>query len=194
MLYFEFNTVNFNELIRSEISRVSLAHRVDPSVLEDLAQFVIDNYRKKPPKPKAIKPPKVKRLTLAQIKAAVLDHFKVLDAKALKQSAEFVMATNGMDIKLTGKEGWETLYRKFIGILPGEDGEAGEGCINGINIFKYTMPWRIFGLDPKVSTTEDVKTAYRNLSKVYHPDVPGTGDARIFERLTVFYESLTEKV
>jgi hypothetical protein len=191
---FEFKTVVLNDLIHSEILKVSLAHGVDSSVLEELAQFVIDNYRKKTPKPKAIKPPKVKRLTLAEVKAAVLGHFKVADAKVLKQSAEFIMATNGMDIKLTGKEGWETLHRKFIGILPGEDGEAGNGCINGINIFKYTMPWRTFGLDPKVATTEDVKAAYRNLSKVYHPDVPGTGDARIFERLTVFYESLTEKV
>jgi hypothetical protein len=186
--------VALNDLIRSEITKITLAQGIEPSVLEDFAQFVIDNYRKKTPKPKAVKPPKTKRLTLAEVKAAVLGHFKVADAKELKQSAEFVMGTNGMNIKLTGKEGWETLYRKFIGILPGEDSEVGEGCINGINIFKYTMPWRTFNLDPKTSTEEDVKTVYRNLSKIYHPDVSGTGDARIFDRLTIFYESLTEKV
>lgn len=181
-----------NDLVRSEILRISLAQGFEASVLENFAQFVIDNHRKKTPKPKAVKPLKVKRLTLAEVKTAVLGHFKVADAKALKQSAEFVMSTNGMDIKLTGKDGWETLYRKLIGVLPGEDSETGEGCINGINIFKYTMPWRTLGLDPKVATTEDVKTAYRNLSKIYHPDVPGTGNAQIFERLTVFYNSLTE--
>jgi hypothetical protein len=184
--------VVLNDLVRFEISKISQVHGVESSVLEDFAQFVIDNYRKKAPKPKVVKPPKVKRLTLAELKSAVLSYFKVEDAKALKQSAEFVMSTNGMDIKLTGKEGWETLHRKFIGILPGEEGETGEGCINGINIFKYTMPWRTLGLDPKTATTEDVKTAYRNLSKIYHPDVPGTGNVRIFERLTVFYNSLTE--
>jgi hypothetical protein len=185
--------VALNDLVRFEVSRISQIHGVESSILEDFAQFVIDNYRKKAPKPKVVKPPKVKRLTLAELKSAVLSYFKVEDAKALKQSAEFVMSTNGMDIKLTGKEGWETLHRKFVGILPGEESETGEGCINGINIFKYTMPWRTFGLDPKVATTEDVKTAYRNLSKIYHPDVPGTGNAKIFERLTVFYNSLTER-
>jgi preprotein translocase subunit Sec63 len=85
------------------------------------------------------------------------------------------------------------LYRKLIGILPNEVGETGPGCVNGINILRYDRPWEAFGLDPKTATTEQVKTAYRNLSKIYHPDNRETGDAAVFNRLTVFYNSLTEK-
>jgi curved DNA-binding protein CbpA len=40
-------------------------------------------------------------------------------------------------------------------------------------------------------TTSDVKTAYRDLCKLYHPDKP-TGNAAIFDRLTIFYKSLVE--
>jgi hypothetical protein len=178
-----------NELINAEISRIASAHGVEVTILEKFAKFVVANHRKKTP---VSKKPKVKKLTLAQVKEAVLSHFDVADAKALKKAPGFVMGTNGKNIKLTGKEGWETLYRQFIGILPGEDGETGYGCINGINVFTYALPWRVFGLDSKTSTTDQVKTAYRNLSKIYHPDVPDTGDARIFDRLTVFYNSLTE--
>jgi DnaJ domain len=179
-----------NTLITEEITRVAALSKINPTTLESFALFVIENHRKKIAIPK---PPKVKKLTLAQIKAAVFEHFGVADTKQLKKSSTFMMATSGMSFSLTGKEGWEALYRKFVGILPGEDGEKGHGCINGINIFKYTLPWRTFGLNPKTATTEDIKTAYRDLSKIYHPDTGATGDAQIFERLTVFYKSLTEQ-
>lgn len=172
--------------ITQEIDRIAALHQIDPVVLKEFAQFVL-----KPPKPS--KPPVVKPLTLTQLKAKVFDHFGVADVKELKKSAEFVMGTNGLAIKLTGKEGWETLYRKFVGVLPNENAETGPGCINGINIFKYSLPWRVFGLDPATATTEDIKTAYRNLSKIYHPDAQETGDAKVFERLTQFYNSLTER-
>jgi hypothetical protein len=58
----------FNELIKSEISRVASIHGVEVSVLEQFAEFVAANYRKKTPTPKK---QKVKKLTLAQVKAAV---------------------------------------------------------------------------------------------------------------------------
>lgn len=73
-----------------------------------------------------------------------------------------------------------------------QEGEEGYGCINGINIFKYDLPWRVFGLDPDRATDEDIKAAFYRLSKIYHPDSP-TGDDKIFQRLTLFYKSLTEK-
>ena len=61
-------------------------------------------------------------------------------------------------INLGKKDGWEVLYRKFIGILPHERNQTAYGCINGIDIFKYDMPWQAFGLDPKVNSVDDVKS------------------------------------
>lgn len=183
--------VQLNDLIQNEISRLSELQNIDTKTLREFAQFVIENHKKK------AKPPakaKVKPLTLTQLKQASYQHFGVSTTTELKKSGSFQMATSGMGkLDLTKKEGWEQLYRKFIGILPGEDNETGYGCINGINIFKYDLAWRIFGLDPKKAEIEAIKSTYRNLSKIYHPDNRETGDAKIFHRLTVFYNSLTER-
>jgi hypothetical protein len=181
-----------NSYLKDEIVRLAEMHGISASALEEFSHFVIENYKKK--EPKAPKVSKAKPLSLPQLKAAVFEHFDVTTVKELKASSNFQMATSGMEkLDLSKKTGWETLYRKFVGILPEEKGEVGYGCINGINIFKYDMPWNAFGLEPQTSNTEDVKSAYRNLSKIYHPDIPDTGDAEIFDRLTTFYKSLTEK-
>ncbi|UIE36108.1 DnaJ domain-containing protein [Leptodesmis sichuanensis] len=176
-----------NDFVLNEISRLSELHGVNASVFEEFAKFVVENYKRKPPKPP-------KPLTQTQIKQAIYTHFGVTTTPLLKKSARFQMATSAMNgLDLGKKDGWEKLYRKFVGILPEEENEQGRGCINGINIFKYDMPWRTFGLDPKKSTTEDIKSRYYQLSKIYHPDNKETGDAEVFDRLTLFYKSLTEK-
>lgn len=177
-----------NKIIREEIISISNQYKVDTAVLENFAQFVIAKHKLKDPKPP--KPPKVKKLTLSQLKGAIYEYFKVKTTPALKKSGEFLMATDGMEFNLSNRSGWETLYRTFIGILPEEEWEIGEGCINGINIFKYAYPWRVFELDPKTATKEEIRTAYGKLSKIYHPDAGATGNAAIFERLTILYKSL----
>lgn len=178
-----------NEMIQNEIARISELQGIDSAVLEEFAQFVIESHKKKSTQKPARKP-----LTLAQLKSAVYVHFTVADTASLKKSGSFQMATNGMEkLELGKKAGWEILYRKFIGVLPEEEDETGYGCINGINIFKYDLPWRAFGLDPKTASTDQVKSAYRELSKIYHPDIPVNGNAEIFNRLTIFYKSLTER-
>ncbi|NJL22180.1 MAG: molecular chaperone DnaJ [Leptolyngbyaceae cyanobacterium SM1_3_5] len=168
--------------VESEIQRLVKEYDYGESVLKDFALFVLE---------KPIAP--IKPLTLPQLKQKIYQYFEVKDATALKKAGGFKMATSSMGkLDLSKKAGWEQLHRKFIGILPGEENEQGYGCINGINIFKYDLPWKAFGLDPETSTTEDVKAAYRSLSKIYHPD-GSNGDVQIFERLNVFYRSLTEK-
>lgn len=187
-------------VMEAEIQRLVASHGYDAEILTSFANFILNP-------PKALKAPKAtkskpastpkkakapKSLTIDQLKKAVLEHFQVGDLTALKKSANFQMATSGLGkLEFSKKQGWETIYRKLIGILPGEDAETDDGCINGINIFKYDMPWKAFGLDPKASTTDDVKKAYRELCQIYHPDKP-TGNSSIFDRLTIFYKSLTE--
>ncbi|MBM0743002.1 DnaJ domain-containing protein [Phormidium sp. CLA17] len=175
-----------NKLLQDEIALLAKTHGISADVLEKFADFTIVNFKKKDPKPKP--------LTGKQLKEAVCKHFDVKDIKELKKSSGFQLATSSMGkLDLSKNAGWEMLYRKFIDVLPNEANEKGHGCINGINIFKYDMPWRTFGLDPKTSSTEDIKSAYHQLSKIYHPDTSSTGDAEVFDRLTVFYKSLTYK-
>ncbi len=182
--------VFLNDSIENEISRIAELQNIDKAVLQEFAYFVIDNYKK----PATIKPKTIKPLSLAQLKKAVFQHFEVETLTELRKSSSFQMATGYLGkLDFAKKDGWETVYRKCIGVLPNEENETGYGCINGVNIFNYDLPWRIFGLDPKTATTEEIKVAYRNLSKKYHPDIPETGDKAIFERLNVFYRSLTER-
>lgn len=134
-------------------------------------------------------------LNIDNLKQAIYNYFDVKDTKELKKSKRFQMATDGMEkLNLSQKESWKILYRKWIGILPDEQNEEGRGCINGIDIFKYSRPWQVFDLDPKTSSVEDVKRAYRRLSKIYHPDNSKTGDREIFERLEKMYRSLVEGI
>ena len=178
-----------NSFIQHEITRITELSSIDRSVLEEFALFVIDNHKKKEP---VVKPLKVKPLPLTQIKSAIYQYFSVKNTTELKKSGAFNMAIDGMnDLNLTVKDGWEKLYRNLIGILPNEENQQGDGCINGINIFNYFKPWRVFDLDAKVATPQDIKNAYYELSKIYHPDVPSTGNPAIFDRLSTMYKSIS---
>ncbi|CAN1213541.1 Heat shock protein DnaJ-like protein [Tumidithrix helvetica PCC 7403] len=173
-----------NTYIQGEITRLEGLYSLERAVLETFAQFVVENHKKKDVV--------VKPLTLAQLKEAIYKEFAVKNTTELKKSGAFNMATNGItDLNLTVKDGWERLYRKFIGILPNEMNEQGYGCINGINIFNYSKPWTVLALDPKTATLQDIKNAYHGLSKIYHPDVPVTGDTAIFDRITTMYKSIS---
>ena len=132
-----------------------------------------------------------KPLSLDRLKLAIYSRFSVASTPSLKKSKKFNMAIDGLGkINLAFKSTWESLYRKFINILPNETQQEGADCINGINIFQYFRPWHVFGLDGSTATKADIKAAYRKLSKIYHPDTPKTGDARIFDRLHIMYKSI----
>jgi len=78
----EQTSVQLNSYLQNEIARLAEMHGVSTSVFEDFAHFVIENYKKKEP---TTKPPKVKPLTLAQIKAAIYQHFSVKNTTELKR-------------------------------------------------------------------------------------------------------------
>lgn len=174
-------------VIEAEIVRLSEETGVSVSVFQDFARFVIHN--------KKAKRRKQTSLTLPQLKAAVYQYFDVVDTQGLKKSNLFKMATNDIkNLNLRTKENWKKLYRKYVGILPSEEGEIGQDCINGINIFTYFRPWEVFGLDNTSATEQEIKDAYRRLSKIYHPDNSETGDAKIFDRIHTMYQSIMIKI
>ena len=182
-----------NQIILDEIARITENNSVSRQVLEEFAFFVIDNHNKKLSKgTKTQQSKKVKPLHLSELKKAVYQYFEVKSTTELKKSDAFKMAISLWDnLNLSKRESWELIYRKYIDILPEEEGETGNFCINGIHIFKYFRPYQVFGLEPKEATTQDIKKAYYQLSKIYHPDNQETGDARIFDRLTIMYKSIT---
>lgn len=172
-----------NQLLKDEIARLSEHQGISAQLFEEFAAFVIENHKKKP---KPVKP-----LALTKIKAAIYEHFDVKNTTELKKSGAFKMATDGMDtLNLSVRDGWEKLYRKFVGILPDEEDQQGYGCINGINVFNYFKPWQVLGLNAATATPEEIKTAYYKLSKIYHPDKP-TGDAKLFARINIMYKSIS---
>ncbi|MCT7958280.1 J domain-containing protein [Laspinema palackyanum] len=170
--------------VKTEIDRLAQVRQVDSKLLEEFAYFVLEISKEKSSK-------KAQSLKTNDLKQAIYERFSVKDTSELKKSGAFRMATDGMGkLNFRLKPTWETLYRKFVGILPNEQSQEGYGCINGIDIFKYFKPWQVFGLNPQTATKNDVKTAYYQLSKIYHPDNLVTGDRAIFEEVENMYKSI----
>ena len=135
--------------------------------------------------PKAKKP---KAMTLAAAKKAVLSNFGCKTVTELRKNKNFTMSMTGETIALKSKADWMKLYRRWIGVPPEERDQTGSNCINGINVLENFRPWHVFGLDSKTASKEDVKTAFRDLAKVHHPDVGG--DKQVFERIQKMRDSL----
>lgn len=176
--------------VEEEIKRISHLSQDFSITPEKLSEKLVNLTTKEFNGKKSQSAPQ-KSLKMPQLKEVIYKYFEVSDTDKLKESDRFKMATDGMGkLNLSKKETWEMLYRKWIDILPEEQNQEGYGCINGIDIFKYNRPWQIFGLDGKTATEEDLKKAYRRLSKIYHPDNQETGNRGIFERLEKMYKSL----
>ena len=80
------------------------------------------------------------------------------------------MQMGGEDLGLKTTEDWLKLYRKFIAVPEHERNGVGPTCINGIDLLQNFRPWHVFGLDPHTATTEEVKSAFRELAMIHHPD------------------------
>jgi DnaJ domain len=177
-------SVAVNQKVHDEITRLVKVKNLDAKMLEEFAHFVIQNSENNTQQ-------SISSLRVSDLKQAIYSRFNVRSTEELKKSGAFRSASIGIDsLNFRSKKTWEILYRKFIGILPGEENQEGYGCINGVNIFAYFKPWQVFALNPKTATKNDIKDAYYRLSKIYHPDNPKTGDRKIFEKIEVMYRSI----
>jgi hypothetical protein len=52
--------------------------------------------------------------------------------------------------------------------------------------------WDVLGVQ-QTASSEEIKQAYFKLAKIYHPDVPETGDAAMFDQITKAYQLATGK-
>lgn len=116
--------------LQIEIERISQFNKISKKLLEDFANFILQDYLHK-----SYSRRKENSLTLNQLKQAIYKHFEVNNTEELKQSGIFQILTQSMNnVDLREKSTWKALYRKFIGIFPDEVNQEGYGCINGVNI------------------------------------------------------------
>ncbi len=135
--------------------------------------------------PKAKKP---KAISMAVAKNAVLAKFGCKNTTELRNNKTFSMSITGENISLRSTAGWMKLYRRWVAVPEEERGNTGPTCINGIDVLENFRPWHVFGLDSETATQEDVKSSFRNLAKIHHPDAGG--NARVFERLQAMRDSV----
>jgi len=168
--------------VQDLISTLLAKGQLNEQDLLTFAQVIHGGPFKEPP------PAKVKPLTATAAKKAVLAHFECGTVPQLKKCQAFLMQMGSEDFGLKTTEDWLKLYRKFIAVPEHERNGVGPTCINGIDVLQNFRPWHVFGLDPHTATTEEVKSAFRELAMIHHPDKGG--DARVFERLQKMRDSV----
>ncbi len=134
------------------------------------------------------KSPKPKSLSIARAKKAVFEKFNCSTITELRKNKTFSMAFAGEKVNLKSASDWRIQYRKWVGVPEDERNLSSPSCINGIDIFENFRPWHVFDLTAKTASEEDIKSSFRKLAKVHHPDAGG--DAHVFERLQKMRDSL----
>ncbi|MEM6503425.1 MAG: J domain-containing protein [Cyanobacteria bacterium P01_C01_bin.89] len=166
---------NVNQ-VRAEVRRIAPLYGYDAQVLLEFAEFV--NGRPF----KAVEP------SMTELKAAVISAFDCSSYQQLKKETSFMLFVKDQKLKMTTKAAWLKAYRKFVGLPDSERNAIGETAINGVDVLRNFLPWKVFDLNPKIATEEDIKKAFNSLAKVHHPDVGGS--AEIFDRLKEMRDSL----
>lgn len=85
---------------------------------------------------------------------------------------------------------WEMQMRGITGVVSQAISEMGLVAVGTDNAL--AEDYALLGLDSG-APIEKIKDAYRDKSKKYHPDVPGTGDADIFKSIDRAYKRLMSK-
>ncbi len=173
-------------LTKTEVLELIAQIRIERNITDEILLSFAEHINGGPFLSAKAKKPKA--ITLAAAKKAVLSNFNCKTVTELRKNKNFTMSMTGETIAFKSKADWMKLYRRWIGVPPEERHQTGSNCINGINVLENFRPWHVFGLDSKTASKEDVKTAFRDLAKVHHPDVGG--DKQVFERIQKMRDSL----
>lgn len=166
---------NINK-IRAEIHEISRQYNYDEQVLLKFAEFVNGGAFK------AVEP------SMQELKQAVIDAFECSSYQDLKKNGIFKLFVQEHHLKMNQKSAWLKAYRKFVGLPDSERNAISHTSINGVDVLRNFLPWKVFQLDPKTATSEDVKSAFNQLAKEHHPDHGGNPD--VFEKLKSMRDSL----
>ena len=166
---------NVNQVL-AKIRELNQAHQYDEQILLNFAEFVNGGAFE------VVEP------SLQELKDAVITAFGCSSYKELQKNAYFKLFVQDYGLKMTTKESWLKVYRKFVGLPESERNSIGKTSINGVDVLRNFLPWKVFDLDPKVATAADIKSTFNKLAKEYHPD--HGGDAEVFDKLKIMRDSL----
>lgn len=166
---------NINK-VRAEIRRVAQLHDYDEQILLKFAEFVNGGAFK------ALEP------DMNELKVAVIQAFGCSSYDQLKKETTFSFFVQDQKLKMNSKAAWLQAYRKFVGLPDSERDAISATSINGIDVLRNFLPWKVFDLNPKTATAEEIKKAFNILAKKHHPD--HGGNPEVFERLKEMRDSL----
>ncbi|WP_448599670.1 J domain-containing protein [Thermoleptolyngbya sp.] len=162
--------------VRAKIRAIAQEFNYDEQVLLDLAEFV-NGGEFKPVEP-----------SMQELKEAVIAAFNCASYNELKKNGSFQLFVQDQGLKMNSKEAWLKVYRKFVGLPDSERNAISSTSINGVDVLRNFLPWKVFNLNPQTATAEDVKAAFNKLAKQHHPD--HGGQAEVFEQLKIMRDSL----
>lgn len=166
---------NINQ-VRAQIRSLCQNHRYDEKVLLEFAEY-LNGGAFKPVEP-----------SMAELKEAVIQAFNCSSYPELKKNGNFQLFVQDHKLKMNSKAAWLKVHRKFVGLPDSERDSIGDTSINGVDVLQNFLPWKVFALDPKQASPEDIKAAFNGLAQQHHPDKGGNRD--VFEKLKLMRDSL----
>lgn len=162
--------------VRANIRELNLKYKYDEQILLNFAEFVNGGAFE------VVEP------SMQELKDAVIAVFDCSSYKELQKNTSFKLFVQEHSLKMTTKESWLKVYRKFVGLPESERNSIGITSINGVDVLRNFLPWKVFNLDPKTAEVDDIKSAFNKLAKEHHPDHGGNAD--VFEQLKIMRDSL----
>jgi hypothetical protein len=166
---------NVNQ-VRAKIRELHQKYQYDEQILLGFAEFINDGAFQ------VVEP------GMQELKNAVMEAFNCSSYKELQKNVSFKLFVQEHGLKMTTKDAWLKVYRKFVGLPESERDSIGATSINGVDVLRNFLPWKVFDLDPKVATADEIKSAFNKLAKEHHPDHGGNAD--VFEQLKIMRDSL----
>ncbi|WP_017324864.1 J domain-containing protein [Synechococcus sp. PCC 7336] len=166
---------NINQ-VRAQIRELTKEHDYSEEVLLGFAEFVNGGVFP------VVEP------SMGELKEAVIAAFDCTSYQQLKKDGNFQLFVQDRNLKMNTKKAWLEVYRRFVGLPESERDAIGSTSINGVDVLRNFLPWKVFQLDPKTAIADDVKAAFNRLAKQYHPDVGGNSE--VFQKLKVMRDSL----